>query len=307
MDKRTLAIEKLREAAGKDEPFALFLSLGTPHDPWDRGNVPAEYLALFDDVEFELPANYRPDDDPHADAWARLSEDERGELTEWMRVYYAMTANLDWNIGRLVDAVESLGLYENTILVFTSDHGEMFGAQGRRAKNIFYDEAVRVPCLIRWPGVTARGSVADACMNTPDIMPTLLSALGLPVPDESEGFDFSPLLRGEAIDEPKAAFMQGMGATAIFEDGHEWRALRGKRYTYAVYLADGSELLFDNLNDPHQMRNLVDASEHAVVLSEMRRELEGRMAALNDSFQTCSWYERNWTRDRIILRSATMP
>ncbi len=302
-----LAISKLREAAAKGEPFALFLSLGTPHDPWDRGNVPAEYLALFDDVEFELPPNYLSDNDPRADAWARLSEEERGQLREWMRVYYAMTANLDWNIGRLADAVEGLGLLENTIFVFTSDHGEMFGAQGRRAKNIFYDEAVRVPFLIRWPGVTARGSVSDACLNTPDIMPTLLSALELPVPDEAEGFDFSPLLRGEAIDEPEAAFMQGMGATAIFEDGHEWRALRGKRYTYAVYLADGSERLFDNRSDPYQMRNLVDEVEFNGLLSELRRALEDRMQAFNDSFQTCSWYERNWTRDRIILRSATMP
>ena len=142
---------------------------------------------------------------------------------------------------------------ENTIFVFTSDHGEMFGAQGRRAKNIFYDEAVRVPFLIRWPGVAPPGATADACLNTPDIMPTLLAALNLPVPDEVEGFDFSPLFRGERLEgEPDAAFMQGMGATAIFEDGHEWRALRSKRYTYAAYLADGSELLFDNRSDPYQ-------------------------------------------------------
>ena len=254
-----------------------------------------------------MPPNYLPDNDPRADAWARLSDNERDELTEWMRVYYAMTANLDWNIGRLVNGVEALGLAENTIFVFTSDHGEMFGAQGRRAKNTFYDEAVRVPFLIRWPGVTAPASVSDACLNTPDIMPTLLSALGLPIPEEAEGFDYSPLLRGEPVDEPESAFMQGMGATAIFEDGHEWRALRGKRYTYAVYRADGSELLFDNLRDPYQMRNLVHDDEHAHLLGEMRREIEGRMAALNDSFQSCSWYERNWTRDRIILRSATMP
>lgn len=301
-----LAIEKLNHAAETDQPFALFLSLGTPHDPWDPGNVPAECLARFADTEFSLPPNYKAENDPHADAWARLSSEERGELTEWMRVYYAMTANLDWNIGRLVSACERLNLFENTIFVFTSDHGEMFGAQGRRAKNIFYDEAVRVPFLIRWDGVTEPGGTSDACLNTPDIMPTLLSALSLPVPEESEGFDFSPILRGEKIDEPSAAFMQGMGATAIFEDGREWRALRGKRYTYATYLADGGELLFDNLNDPYQMRNLVDESGHTALLQELRDELAARMNALNDSFEACAWYERHWTRDRIILRSATM-
>ena len=68
--------------------------------------------------------------------------------------------------------------------------------------------------------------------------------MDLPIPAEAEGFDFSPLLFGEQVAEPEAAFMQGMGATAIFEDGHEWRALRGKQYTYARYLADDSELAF---------------------------------------------------------------
>lgn len=301
-----LAIAKLEQAARAEAPFALFLSLGTPHDPWTPDNVPADYLDRFADVDFELPPNYKPVDDPHADAWARLSQDERAQLTEWMRVYYAMTANLDWNVGRLVAALERLDLTEDTILVFTSDHGEMFGAQGRRAKNIFYEEAVRVPFLIRWDGAVEPGSVSDAVLNTPDIMPTLLSALGLTVPEAAEGFDFSPILRGDAVDEPEAALMQGMGATAVFEDGHEWRALRGKRYTFATYLADGSELLFDNINDPGQLRNLAGDPAQAALLDELRQQLKRRLDALNDSFETCTWYERNWTRDRLILRTATL-
>lgn len=299
-----LAIEQLGAAAADDRPFALFLSLGTPHDPWDRGNVPAPYLAPFEDVEFDLPRNYRAENDPRADAWARLSEAERRELPDWMRVYYAMTANLDWNIGRLLAAVERLELFENTIVVFTSDHGEMFGAQGRRAKNIFYDEAVRVPLLIRWDGRFGAGQKVDACLNTPDIMPTLLGAMGLPIPAEAEGFDFSPVLRGEAIQEPAAAFMQGMGATAIFEDGHEWRALRSKRYTYAVYRADGSELLFDNLDDPFQTNNLIADAGHSAIVERFREQLLERRRALNDRFERCTWYEENWTDQRVILRSA---
>ncbi len=299
-----LAIEKLGAAASAEKPFALFLSLGTPHDPWDRNNVPAEYLAQFEDVDFELPRNYKPENDPQADAWARLSKAERRDLPDWMRVYYAMTANLDWNIGRLLTAMEHLELFDNTIFVFTSDHGEMFGAQGRRAKNIFYDEAVRVPFLIRWDGEIGGGEGTDACLNTPDIMPTLLGAMRLPVPAEAEGFDFSPVLRGESIAEPDAAFMQGMGATAIFEDGHEWRALRSKRHTYAVYRVDQSELLFDNVNDPYQMNNLAENAESADLVSDFRDRLAGRMAVLNDTFECCTWYEGNWTDDRVILRSA---
>lgn len=301
-----LATDKLKHATATGQPFALFLSLGTPHDPWDAGNVPADYLDLFADVDFELPANYKPDNDPHADAWARLDEQQRRELTEWMRVYYAMTANLDWNIGRLVEAVDKLGLFDNTIFVFTSDHGEMFGAQGRRAKNIFYDEAVRVPFLIRWDGHIKPDSVCDAPLNTPDIMPTLLSAMNLAIPDAVEGHDFSPAFTECPEDDTVFALMQGMGATAIFEDGHEWRALRNKQFTYAIYLDDQSEYLFDNIHDRLQTVNLADDSAYQDQLISYRQLLQARMDNLNDTFETCTWYEKHWIENRIITQTATL-
>ncbi len=301
-----LALEKLAEAAENDQPFALFLSLGTPHDPWNADNVPADYLERFRDTEFALPPNYRPENDLHADNWARLSTEQRNELTEWMRVYYAMTANLDWNIGRLLAGIAELGLRDDTIVVFTSDHGEMFGAQGRRAKNIFYEEAVRVPFVIRWPGQIPAQHQTDACLNTPDIMPTLLSLMGLSIPAAVEGVDLSHCARGISGPEPAAAFMQGMGATAIFEDGHEWRALRGKQYTYAVYRVDGSEYLFDNIADPYQQQNLVNDPSHHTTLENCRQLLKQRMDDLNDTFEACTWYRDHWIEDRIIRRTATM-
>ncbi|MBZ0295189.1 MAG: sulfatase [Anaerolineae bacterium] len=301
-----LAIQKLKEAASSEKPFALFLSLGTPHDPWREDCIPAEYLEKFKDTPFELPPNYKRENDPHADNWARLSAEERSELTEWMRVYYAMTANLDWNVGRLLAAIETLQLHNNTIVVFTSDHGEMFGAQGRHAKNIFYEEAVRVPFLIRWPEHIPANYVSDACLNTPDIMPTLLSLMGLPVPPEVEGDDLSHCALGAQGPESEAAFMQGMGATAIFEDGHEWRALRDKQYTYAIYRSDRSEYLFDNLADPYQQHNLAHKSEYQPRIEYYRQMLQQRMAKLNDSFEACTWYQDNWINDRHILHTATL-
>ena len=131
-----LAIKYLRRAAKvkkvekAGEPFALFLSYGTPHDPWNPHNVPKKYLRMFKDVQFPYPPNYKNEDDKYADGWGRLKPDQRAELPEWRRVYYAMVANLDWNIGRLTAALDELGLAEDTVLVFSSDHGEMFGAQG---------------------------------------------------------------------------------------------------------------------------------------------------------------------------------
>jgi arylsulfatase A-like enzyme len=301
-----LAIEVLRRAAAPGNPFALFLSYGTPHDPWTKENVPSEFYDLFCGVPFDLPPNYRPEDDPHADNWARLSAEQRAQLTAWMRVYYAMTANLDWNVGRLLAALEETGLRENTILVFTSDHGEMFGAQGRRAKNIFYEEAVCVPFLVRWPVRVPAGRTSDVCLNTPDILPTLLSLMGLPVPEAVEGMNLSHCALGQEGPEPEAAFLQGMGTTAAWVDGHEWRALRDKRYTYALYRADGQELLFDRQNDPYQMRSLAPECAYQEVLQRFRAMLADRRASLSDTFEACTWYRDRWIEDRVIVRTATL-
>lgn len=301
----SMAVEQLERLSSSGKPFALFLSLGTPHDPWVPENVPGAYLERFNDTEFTLPPNYLPENDPYADNWAKLNPRERAELSSWMRVYYAMTANLDDNMGRLMEAVKRLGLDENSIIVFTSDHGELFGAHGRRAKNIFYDEAVRVPFLIKWKDRIRENGCCDVCLNTVDIMPTALSLLDIPVPPGAEGSDLKDIILGKAgAPGPEGALMMGTGATAVFEDGHEWRAYRTKQYTYAVYRSDKSELLFDNRLDPLQMKNLASDPAFAGIKKELADKMYGKMGEIGDTFESCSWYEKNWTRDRLILRTA---
>ena len=299
-----LAADFIKKAAKTDKPFALFLSYGTPHDPWRDNNVPEKYGAMFKDAKFPRPPNYNDENDKYADKWGRLSPKQRQELEHWQQVYYAMTANLDWNIGRLLEAVNKAGLSNNTIIVFTSDHGEMFGAHGRRAKNIFYDEAARIPFLIKWPGYVPAGSVSDACLGTVDIMPTILSLMGLDVPKEVEGTSLGDCALGKKCDGPQAAFLQNTGACAEWEDGHEWRALRDKRYTYAIFRVDKTELLFDNIADPYQMRNLIAEPEHKDAAEHFRELLKEKTAALNDTFEQCTWYRDHWTKNRIILCGA---
>ncbi|MFQ5806486.1 MAG: sulfatase [Phycisphaerae bacterium] len=302
-----MAIDFIRRIAGRERPFALFLSYGTPHDPWSRHNVPKEYYDMFKKAEFPLPASWSDTPDQYMDRHTDLKrwlEYWKPKLPEFQHVYYAMSANLDWNIGRLLRAIDDAGIRENTIFVFTSDHGEMFGAHGRVQKAIFYEEAVRVPFLLRWSGRVPAGHVSDACLGTPDIMPTLLSLMGLPVPKEVEGIDLSHPARGEAGEEPEAAFLQGMGHTYLWKDGFEWRALRDKRYTYAIYHVDKSELLFDNQADPHQVKNLAGDPKHQTTLERFRRMLKKKMDALNDAFEKCTWYRDHWTKNRNILRGA---
>lgn len=300
-----IAVEQLKRLSAGDKPFALFLSLGTPHDPWTSDNVPAGYLEKFKDKEFKLPPNYLPENDPHADNWARLSEKERSELTGWMQVYYAMTADLDDNIGRLMSEINALGLDKNTIVIFTSDHGELFGAHGRRAKNIFYEEAVRVPFLIKWDGHLKAGAKRDFVFNTVDIMPSLLSLMELKIPKAVEGSDYSACIEGSK-DTDDGALMMGTGPTAVFGNGNEWRGFRTKQYTYAVFKSDGQELLFDNIRDPYQMKNLAAHSEYGIVKEKLKSAMWEKMRKIGDNFENNSYYEQNWIEDRIIKHTATI-
>ncbi|HML46469.1 MAG TPA: sulfatase [Clostridia bacterium] len=301
-----MAIEQLSRLSAEDKPFSLFLSLGTPHDPWVPENVPAEYLERVKDMDFPLPPNYLPENDPYADNWAKLKPEERAQLPEWMRCYHAMVANLDDNIGRLLRAVDELGLADNSILVFTSDHGELFGAHGRRAKNIFYEEAVRVPFLMRWNGKLEANGSCDACFNTVDIMPTLLNLMGLPAPESAEGSDQSQYLLSGNKTTDDGSLMMCTGPTAAWGDGHEWRAYRTKRYTYAVYKKDGRDLLFDHAEDPHQMRDLAGEAAYAKVLEDLRERMRAKMARINDTFEHTGYYRDHWVdENRIIRQTAT--
>ena len=298
-----MAIDYINKATKSDKPFALVLSVGTPHDPWSQNNVPKKYYEMFKDVNFPPAKNYSDKMDPHGDGWSNCRKSPR-LIEEWMRVYYAMTANLDDNVGRLLAALDKAGVADNTIFVFTSDHGEMFGAQGRMKKNIFYEEAARVPFLVRWPGKIKPGTKCDAPLGTVDIMPTLLGLAGLKVPAKAEGMDISKRAMGAEGPEPPAAFLQNTGACAVWADGHEWRALRDKRFTYAIFRKDKQELLFDNTNDPFQMKNLIDEPDHKETADRFRGMLATKMKSLNDTFPKSTWYRDNWIKNRIILRGA---
>lgn len=299
-----LAIERMKYySENPEKPFAMFLSYSTPHGPWRRDNVPEECYNRFEDVEYEFAPNYSDEDDPHGDIWAHVSKDSKKNMKEWMRIYEAMIANVDDNVGRIMEEMRKMGLDKNTIVVFTSDHGECFGSHGRRQKSVFYEEAARVPFLLRMPeGAHARE--CDACISTVDIMPTLLGLLDLPIPAEAEGTDISGLIKETDDKEPPFAFMQGTGSVAIYANGYEWRAIRDKRYTYGVWRRDMEEHLYDNIADPYQMKNLANDPEYAGVLRKMRASMDEKMKEIGDDFPPCSKADEEWIFKRRVWRGA---
>lgn len=301
------AMEYIDGAAKTDKPFALILSVGIPHDPWTKENVPAKYYNMFNTEQFSLPASWSDTPDPLMDR----NTDPKRWLNYWKRnlpemkhIYYAMNTAIDEYLGKLMQQLDKLKLTENTIVVFSSDHGEMFGQNGRVFKMIFYDPAARVPLLIRYPKKLNAGRSDDICINTPDLMPTLLGLMKLPVPEEVEGMNLSQRIVTGKGEEPAMAFIQGMGHTYQWKDGHEWRAVRSKRYTYAQYLVNREELLFDNIADPLQTNNLAEKPEFAEIKALMKAYMKNKMSELNDEFLPCSYYKK-WVDDnRCIIAGA---
>lgn len=308
----SVAAKFIEDAARGDAPFAMFLSWNPPHDPWSRANVPAANYEQFRNATFGLPENFKDTPDPYMDRYPDLAFRDRrwrkdfldGGLDECLRCYHAMINKLDEQFARILECLDRLKLTENTIVVFSSDHGEMFTSQGRMFKLTFYDEAARIPFLVRYPGKVKPGT-SDVCINTPDIMPTLLGLMGLhsQIPREVEGQDLSFALSGGPGAEPEAAFMQGLGHTHLWQDGFEWRAVRDKRFTYARYLRDGREVLLDRKNDPHMKTDVAQDPSYAQEIRRLRTLMARRMEDLNDDFQKCTWYRDHWMYKKFSVKA----
>jgi arylsulfatase A-like enzyme len=270
----------LREhATGK--PFALFLSWGPPHEPYET--APEQYRNLFTPERITLRPNVP----------AEQAEAARRELAG----YYAHIAALDACIGDLAQTLSELKLDSDTVFVFTSDHGDMLHSQGAQKKQQPYDESIRVPFLLRYPArLGAQGKTLDTLLNTPDIMPTLLGLCGARIPETVEGRDFSgALLRGEMPQAEAALLMcpAPFGQWPRTRGGREYRGVRTRRYTYARGL-DGPWLLFDNEADPYQQTNLCGRPEHAKLQTDLDRTLAALLKDTHDDFQPAQYYLDKW-------------
>jgi len=282
----------IRDHADRDNPFLLFLSWGPPHNPY--GTAPKTYRELFAPADIKLRPNVPP-------AKAKAARQD-------LAGYYAHIAALDDCMGDIVKTIDQAGLRENTILVFTSDHGDMLGSQGERRKQRPYDESVRVPLLVRYPGkLGCQGKAIDMPLGTPDIMPTLLGLSGIDIPDCVEGTDYSAVLAAEAPAPDSVTLIEcpwPFGEWIRKNGGKECRGIRTRRYTYVRDLA-GPWLLFDNERDPYQQVNLVNSPEAAQVQRDLDARLWAKLREHGDEFKHGSEYIKQWGYK--VNASGTLP
>lgn len=254
----------------QQEPFFLFTSFLEPHHQNDLDDYPP-------------PAGYR---ERYTGRWTPADLAALGGSThQHLGGYFGMVKRLDESFGRLLDALRSLYLLDNTIVLFTSDHGCHFKTRNSEYKRSCHESSIRVPTMLCGPGFDGGGEVHQL-VSLIDLPPTLLDAAGLPVPADMQGRSIMPLLgsarHGTAVDWPEEVFVQ-------ISESQVGRAVRTNRWKYSVTAPDKTgnrdaaadryieEYLYDLQADPHELNNLAGSTSHAEVSQVMRARLLRRM------------------------------
>jgi arylsulfatase A-like enzyme len=265
----------------KENPFFMVVSYGTPHAPYH--SAPEEYRKRFNPQDILLRDNV-PD---------HMKEQAKKDLAG----YYAHISALDDMIGRVIANLEKNGQMEDTIIVFTSDHGDLLGSHGAYKKQQPYEESARVPMLYYLPeSFEIPVGEREALMNSEDIMPTLLGLCDIPIPATVEGIDYRPYMEGKE-DIGHATLLtcvQPFGQWNKPQHGaREYRAIITKQYTYARDL-NGPWLLFDNKNDPYQLNNLIGTDEFIALQDDLEKQLANRLKETGDEFLPGMDYIEKW-------------
>ncbi len=274
-----------------DKPMFMILSYGPPHNPYQT--APEEFRNMYNPKDIILRENVNPEDTEKA------QKDIAG--------YYAHISALDFAMSKLHQAIIEKGIENNTIFIYTSDHGDMLYSQGQQRKQRPWEESIRVPFLMKYPALFGKKhTVNDKLFNSVDIMPTLLGLCGIDIPDTVEGTDFSPYLKGEATDfdvdavileciQPFGEFAKIKTGTypKQFSGGREYRGIRTKQYTYVADL-NGAWLLYDNETDPYQKANLIENPNYRDVAEKLDLLLRKKLNERGDEFLPGNEYIKKW-------------
>ena len=263
----------------KEKPFALFVNYNPPHLPYESREDTdyAAYDGIYKDAREEDALPKRENVTLSTEQFKRRS-----------RVYFSHVAGIDRCVGRLLDALDKIGQRDNTVVVYTSDHGEMMGSHGLMSKNVPYEEATAIPFILRYPEKISH-RVEPLFLNPVDIMPTLLGLSGIDIDESFSGENYSDLLiSGNGTRPISAPFIQ-----------MKRKGVRTERYLFTVsYKSDaeyGETMLFDIKSDPYQMHNIMLTAIPEEDLSVLCRELGTWLKRSNDP-----WYKKKLYGDLII-------
>jgi arylsulfatase A-like enzyme len=261
-----------------DQPFFLWIVFEAPHSPFDP---PEPYDRMYDHVTIPEPIYadwYGMVDAPLVLQKIRLSH-KYDQLTdeiirETRRRYYGQITHLDYQLGRFLGELKSKDLYDNTVIVFTSDHGEHLGDHGLFAKSTFLRGSADVPLIIRFPPdfpIARPALEIDAPALTADICPTLLGLADLEPGPDTDGVSLLPVVQSGQASEDRLIFGEST-LSAFATDG---------RHKYIYYPEGGVEQLFDVTHDPYDLTNLAATDQHRAIRADLRGRLTDHLSRFN--------------------------
>ncbi|WP_273322796.1 sulfatase [Vallitalea guaymasensis] len=268
------------ENRDKNKPFCMFVSWNPPHPPYDK--VPEKYVDMYDDIPLRenVPKEMREDK----------------EYLRTIKEYFAAVTGLDENFKRILDYLKENNLEEDTIVVLSADHGDMMGSQGIYGKNIWYEESINIPFMIRGEGIEPGRT--DCLFSSIDHMPTLLDLLEVDIPAAVQGQSFKDIIEDKKMDEPDTVFLSMIpGMAELIEPYRKrglnnksfgWRGIRTKKHTYVIDNGTHPDekqkrYLYDNENDPYQLNPVILSSEDERCI-EYDEYLKGYLKEIKDPF-----------------------
>ena len=260
------ACHALHDLKDTHKPWAMYLGLLAPHNPYI---IPKKYSELYRANDFPEPKVFEEDfhkptyDSKKLDFWNKFTPND---VMETRKLYFSMVSMVDELVGMVMEQLNTLGLTENTIVVLTSDHGEMNGDHGMWAKINFYEESVKIPCLVSFPKMFDGGREVDALVEAVDFMPTLLDLAGVESPNSASGKSFKGLLTGDSSEHKSAI------SSTFFEVERKVRYVRTNKYccSYGYKAEEGlTGELYDMQNDPDQRFNLYNDHNYKQIRDEL--------------------------------------
>lgn len=269
------AIDFIREHANDD--FCYHLSLPDPHGP---NTVREPYDEMFADRVIRAPMTFSMvKDNPK---WASVSSGKNATRkfnSPLMAKYFGMVRCIDDNVGRLLQTLDERGITEKTIVVFTSDHGDLCFEHGRLNKGNPYEASAKIPMIVAAPGKIAAGTRVDEALGTVDFAPTILSLLGKQPPAETQGRNFSTLLQGKSDAWRDVTFLRNGGTKPA------WIAAVTDQHKLVLSVSDRA-WLFDHQNDPDELKNQIDAPANTEIVKQLAESLVAYGEKNNDPFVT---------------------
>jgi len=279
-----LTCRRLSAMKDSDKPFMVTCSFIWPHDP---NVVPSPYYEMFDTADIKLPENISVREERFERNWSREIVRALGEpgLREFLRIYYGMVKLIDDQIGRILRALDETGKADDTVVVFTADHGDMMGGHGMvwKSTSSFYEEIVRVPLLISYPGKFSP-CVTNRPVDSTDFAPTLLELTGRSVPPQMQGTSLLSHLMGRDDSETARVYTfservrpnpEGMRKVLPGTKGDFM--IRGRGWKLIRY-ADGHEYLYNLTEDPGETRDLSGVSNYKSTRDELAAEMDKWLA-----------------------------